>query len=133
MKTSEGAGGEAVSFDPKRHYQGSFLQDTAFTGKKKSLFFLSSVPLERSWFIRWQVSNALRPIEFTLAAKFLFGTAIATLHGAARLGYREVRRLSDHAKSLTLLLWVRPASSLDFAGNFRNNRITFDHPRNLSL
>jgi hypothetical protein len=44
MKTSEGAGGAAVSFDPNRHYQGLSLQDSALHWQEKKFIFPKQRP-----------------------------------------------------------------------------------------
>jgi hypothetical protein len=78
-----------------------FCKTPRFTGKKKVYFSLSGVLSSAAG----SSGGMFRThYEFTLAAKFLFGTAIYDAHGAVRLGYREARRLSDHAKSLTFLM-----------------------------
>jgi len=69
MKTSEEARRAAVSIDPNRHYQGLFLQDIALHWQEKKFIFLTSLLLERCWFIRWQVSNLLRPDRIYSACK----------------------------------------------------------------
>jgi hypothetical protein len=105
MKRAKDSGRAVVSFDPKSSSPGFiFARHRASLARKKVYFSLgaSSRALQVHPVACFERNTA--KVEFLLVAKFLFETAIPTLHGAVCLGYREVRRLSHHAKSLTFLL-----------------------------